>query len=194
VSDHWVLTIPNLVSFARLATVPIFWWLLIAEDDLTAAAVLIIVVGVTDWVDGYLARRLEQASRLGAMLDPIADRVMIASAVVGGLIVGALPPLIAIPLLVRESVMAAVTIILALRKAPPLEVRYLGKLATFLLYGAIPIFYLGAAGLLESTLLPIAWVSGVIGLGLYWVVLVQYLGDARSALADVESAPGSQEN
>lgn len=193
-SPRRVLTVPNLVSFARLATVPVFWWLLLAMEDLTSATIVLIAVGMTDWIDGYLARRLDQVSRLGAVLDPVADRVMIASAVIGGLIVGALPLLVAIPLLVREVVMAVVTVILVIRGSQVLEVRYLGKLATFILYGAIPSFYLAAAGILEDLFLPLAWLTGVVGLTLYWTVLVQYLGDARSALADVESTPSTQES
>lgn len=189
-----VLTIPNLVSFARLATVPFFWWLLLAEENVLLASVLILVVGVTDWIDGYLARLLDQVSLVGRILDPVADRVMIASAVIGGLIVGVLPSLIAIPLIVREAVMAVVTLTLMVRGLPALEVRYLGKLATFLLYGAIPAFYLASAGIFEEPLLPWAWLTGVIGLTLYWVVLVQYLGDARSVMANVESSPSPQES
>lgn len=189
-----MLTIPNLVSFARLATVPLFWWLLLVEERVTSAAMLLIVVGVTDWIDGYLARRLDQLSKLGAILDPVADRLIIASAIVAGLIAGILPELFAIPLLVREAMMAVITLIVSFRGAPVLEVRYLGKVATFLLYGAIPSFYLAAAGEFEDVFLPFAWVVGAIGLILYWTVLFQYIRDARVALAEVESRPHPQES
>ncbi|MGH8946819.1 MAG: CDP-alcohol phosphatidyltransferase family protein [Acidimicrobiia bacterium] len=193
-SGSRVLTIPNLVSFARLATVPVFWWVLLGKEQVTLAALLLIAVGWTDWIDGYLARRLNQVTRLGAILDPVADRLTIASAVVAGLIAGIIPSPIGIPLLVREVIMAVVTLFVAARGAPVLEVRYLGKLATFLLYGAIPFFYLATAGHLEGLLAPLAWLTGVTGLVLYWVVLVQYLGDARVALANVESPPNPQES
>ena len=193
-SGRRVLTIPNLVSLARLATVPIFWWVLLGEGEVTLAALLLIAVGSTDWVDGYLARRLNQVTRLGAILDPVADRLMIASAVVAGLIAGIIPSSLGIALLVREVIMTVVTLFVAARGAPVLQVRYLGKLATFLLYGAIPLFYLADAGHLEDLFTPLAWLTGVIGLVLYWVVLVQYLGDARVALAEVESPPNPQES
>lgn len=189
-----VLTVPNLVSFARLAAVPVFWWLLLAEERVAMAAVLVLVVGGTDWVDGYLARRLDQASRLGTLLDPVADRVMIASAVIAGLLAGVLPALFAVPLIIREAVMMVVTVLLVSRGLGALRVRYLGKLATFLLYLAIPSFYLAAAGLLEGLFTLLAWGTGVAGLILYWVVLAQYLGDARVALGNVESPSSPQES
>lgn len=193
-SESRVLTIPNLVSLARLAIVPVFWWLLLVEERVAEAAILVFAVGWTDWIDGYLARRLNQVSKLGEILDPVADRLMIASAIVGGLIAGVLPWLIGVPLLIREVIMTVIAIFLASRGVPALKVRYLGKLATFILYGAIPSFYMASAGLFESFFLPLAWVAGVIGLVLYWVVLVQYLGDARVTLRDVESAARPQES
>jgi cardiolipin synthase len=194
VSESRVFTVPNLVSFARLAVVPLFWWLLLSEERVALAAVLVLIVGATDWIDGYLARRLDQVSRLGTLLDPVADRVMIASAVIAGLIAGVLPALFAVPLIIREAVMAVVTALLASRRLGALRVRYLGKLATFLLYVALPFFYLAAAGLFEGFFFPLAWGLGLVGLVLYWVVLVQYLGDARLALRDVESPSRPQES
>lgn len=168
---------------ARLAAVPYFWYVLVAEDRIGLAAALIFIIGSTDWIDGYLARRLSQESEIGAFLDPLADRLMIASAVVGGLIVGVLPAVIGLPLIAREVLVAAGALYLAARGGGRIEVRYLGKLATFLLYGAIPSFYLAAADILSWIFGPAAWLSGVVGLVLYWVVAVQYATDIRRALA-----------
>lgn len=193
VSDR-ILTVPNLVSFIRLIGVAVFWWVLLVAENIGLAAVLIFVIGWTDWVDGYLARRLDQVSRLGKALDPIADRLMIASAVVGGMIVGVVPLLIGLPLIVRELFMAVVTAILVKNGGGVLEVRYLGKLATFLLYGSIPAFYFAEADILEAFMRPAAWVSGVIGLVLYWYVAIQYVGDARRRLAELESAAEPEES
>lgn len=193
-TESRVLTIPNLVSFARLATVPVFWWLLLAEERVAHAALVVLVVGATDWVDGFLARRLDQVSRFGAVLDPVADRFMIASAVIGGLIAGVLPVVFAVPLIIREVIMALVTMILVIRGAGALQVRFLGKVATFLLYWAVPSFYLAAAGVAEVLFLSVAWATGLVGLVLYWAVLVQYLGDARLALRDVKSPSRHQES
>ena len=182
-----VLTIPNLVSFLRLASVPVFWWILLVDENITLAGGLVFAIGWTDWLDGYLARRLNQVSDLGKALDPVADRAMIASAVIGGLIVGVLPGFIGWGLLIREGFMALVALILMIRKAGQLEVRWLGKAATVALYGAIPAFYVGQGEFLPGLFLAIAWFFGVIGLVLYWYVAVQYFGDTRDRLATVES-------
>jgi cardiolipin synthase len=182
-----ILTIPNLVTLIRLATVPVFWWLLLGPDEVAWAAALMFIVGWTDWIDGYLARRLNQVSKLGAKLDPVADRLMIASAVVAGLIVGVIPAVIGLALIVREVFMGVVTLILVVKGAGMLTVRYWGKVSTFILYGAIPAFYLAAAGVLEAVMTPLAWFTGVVGLVLYWFVALQYVGDARRALGDVKS-------
>lgn len=186
VSDR-VLTVPNLVSFLRVLLVPVFWWVLLGRDDIRGAAALMLVIGTTDWIDGYLARRLRQVSKLGKVLDPVADRLMIASAVVGGLIADVLPAVIVWPLIAREILMGLVTLYLVSRGAGSLDVRYLGKFATFILYGAIPAFYLAAADVLPEVLLPLAWFTGVVGIVTYWVVALMYVGDARIAIAQLES-------
>ena len=182
-----VLTIPNLVSFLRLLGVPVFWWILLVDENIALAGGLVFVIGWTDWLDGYLARRLNQVTELGKALDPVADRAMIGSAVIGGLIVGVLPDIIGWGLLTREALVAVIALMLVVRKAGRLEVRWLGKVATVSLYGAIPAFYLAEGGLFSALFLPIAWFFGVIGLVLYWYVAVQYFGDARDRLATVQS-------
>jgi cardiolipin synthase (CMP-forming) len=186
-ASNRILTIPNAVSFARLLGVGVFWWVLVVDNNIALAAWLIFIIGWTDWIDGYLARKLDQVTKLGQALDPVADRLMIVSAVIGGLIVGVVPAAIALPLLLREVLMGALTGYLALSGGGTLAVRYLGKVATFALYGAIPAFYLAAAGFLEGLMLVLAWFFGFLGLILYWYVLVEYVGDVRSALRRVES-------
>lgn len=186
-----ILTIPNLVSFVRLGGVGLFWWVLLGLDSPGWAAVLIFLIGWTDWIDGYLARRLDQVSRLGTMLDPVADRLMIGSALIGGLIAGVIPGLIGWPLLAREVLVSLVALYLYVRGGGMLEVRKIGKQATFILYGAIPTFYFAAAGVLTSIAEPLAWVAGIVGLILYWYAAILYIGDARSALRQLESAPSA---
>lgn len=197
-TSNRVLTIPNLVTFIRLLGVGVFWWVLLVPENIVLAAWLIFIIGWTDWIDGYLARRLNQVSELGKALDPIADRLMIVSAVVGGLIVGVVPGWIGIPLLLREAIMAIVALALVARGAGTLPVRKFGKWATFIIYGAIPSFYLAGADFFEAFFLPLAWVFGVIGLTLYWYVMFQYIGDARQRLSRVESPStarsGNEEN
>lgn len=176
------LTIPNAVSLARLLAVPWFWWVLLVQDDVGLAALLIFVIGGTDWIDGYLARKLNQVSKVGAFLDPLADRLMIASAIVAGMIAGVLPLIIGIPLIFREVAVGLGALVYA-GKGGEIEVRYLGKLSTFLLYGAIPSFYLDAADILPELFGPPAWIAGVVGLILYYWVAVLYVGDLRRTAA-----------
>lgn len=193
VSDR-VLTLPNLVSFVRLASIPFFWWLLLGSDNVTAATMLFALIATTDWVDGYLARRLDQVSKLGQSLDPVADRLMIASAVVAGLVTGIVPGEIGFTLIAREVYMAVVTLILFVRGSGTLKVRWLGKLATFVVYTSIGWFYLAAIPFLEPLTTVLAWIFGVAGLTLYWVTAFQYTGDAAGKVRELESAASLEEN
>ena len=188
-----ILTIPNVVSFIRLLGIPVFWWALLGKDDVTLAAWLVFAIGWTDWIDGYLARRLNQVTELGKLLDPIADRLLIASALIGGLIVGVLPPWFGWGLIAREVLVGIVALTLAVRGGGTIEVRYIGKLATFLLYGAIPAFYLAEASFMEWFMWPAAYLNGVVGLVFYWYVAFFYIGDSRDRLAALKSPPDPEE-
>jgi cardiolipin synthase len=184
------LTVPNVVSLIRLATVPYFLYVLVGERRVVYAAILILIIGTTDWVDGYLARRLHQVSEMGKLLDPLADRLMIVAALSGGLVVGVIPAVLAIALLAREGLVLIGAAVLAGRglRRPP--VRYLGKAATFLLYGAVPAFYLARSSVAVWLFTPIAWLAGITGLTIYWYVGGQYLGDA---IRSVESSDHPEE-
>lgn len=133
------------------------------------------IIGSTDWVDGYLARRLDQVSEVGKFLDPLADRLAVATAVVGGLISGDIPEWFAWALIVREALVGVGAVIVALKGHTKLDVRQMGKLATLLLYMAVAWFFVGAEW---EWLRVLAWMAGVPGLVLYYVVGVQYAGDA----------------
>ena len=172
VPDAGLWTVANVVSMVRLAAIPVFLWLLLERDEVAGAAWLLVVIGATDWLDGSLARALNQVSEIGKFLDPLADRLAIVAAVVGGLIAGVIPAIIGWLLLVREVVVAAGALYVVRRLGRNVEVKYLGKLATFIVYGAIPSFYLAASGL--DVFEPIGWVSGIIGLLLYYAVTVDY--------------------
>lgn len=189
-----VITIPNVISFVRLGAIPFFWWLLLGADDVTAATILFAVIACTDWVDGFLARRLDQVTRLGKALDPVADRLMIASALVAGLIAGVVPVVIGVALIVREVYMAVIALILVAKGAGTLEVRWLGKVATFAVYSSIGWFYTAAIPFLEALTRPLAWIAGVGGLILYWITAIQYTGDARGVVSELESQPSAEEN
>jgi len=193
VSDR-IVTIPNLISFIRLAAIPVFWWLLLSEDNVAGATILFALIATTDWIDGFLARRLNQVSKLGKALDPVADRLMIASGVVAGLIAGIVPAPIGYILIAREIYMAIVALFIYVRGAGTLEVRWLGKVATLLVYSSIGWFYFAAIPVFESILTPLAWIAGVGGLALYWVTAFQYTGDALKAVRELESVASPEES
>lgn len=180
--DAGLFTVPNAISLIRLAAVGWFLWLLFAKDDPVAAGILILVIGWTDWLDGVLARKLNQVSEIGKFLDPLADRLAIAAAVIGGLIAEVIPPWLGLPLIVREAFVAVGALILGLRRGEKIEVRYMGKLATFILYGAIPAFYLAAGEIAGDVFVYLGWIFGVIGLLLYYWVAGLYALDIRARL------------
>lgn len=175
-----VLTVPNLVSALRLALVPLFLWLLFGDDNPLVAGLLLGGIGATDWVDGYLARRLNQVSELGKLLDPIADRLAITAAVIGGWVAGVLPWPVALALVVRESIIAVGAVVAAWKWKARVEVRYLGKVATFALYSAIGSFYV-YAGFDHPFFLWWAWCVVIPGLILYYAVGAQYFADVVQA-------------
>lgn len=193
ISDK-IVTVPNIVSFVRLAAIPVFCWLVLGPDEWTAATILFAVIALTDWVDGYLARRLDQVTRLGKALDPVADRLLIAAAIIVGLIAGIVPAVIGITLMVREVYMALVTFGVVSRRGGVLEVRWLGKLATFIVYSSIGWFYMAAIGFIEFLTSPLAWAAGIVGLILYWITAIQYTGDALRIVSELESAASSEES
>lgn len=192
-SSNRILTIPNAISFLRLIGVGYFWWVLFVDENVLLAGILVAVLGGTDWLDGYLARKLNQESELGRVLDPLADRLMIASAVIGGLIAGIVPPLIGWGLIAREVFMGVITLVLISKGSGVLEVRWLGKAATLALYFAISAFYGIAADIWMWLVWPLAWVGGIGGLIAYWIVAFSYLGDARQKLSELKSQPEPEE-
>lgn len=175
------LTLPNLVSVVRLLLVPLFIWL-VAVDEIGWAGILLGFIGATDWIDGYLARRLGQVSEVGKFLDPLADRLAVFVAVIAGLVAGILPAWFAWALIVRELLIGAGALYGWFRGITKLDVRWLGKAATLGLYFAITGFYLA-----EGFDLPWMWwlslLGGTVALVLYWIVAFQYLGDLRAAIA-----------
>ena len=178
-----VFTIPNIISFVRLLLVPLFLWLLFAEDNVAGAGWHLAFIGATDWVDGYLARRLNQVSKIGEFLDPLADRLAVAAAVIGGLIADVLPAWFAWAIIIRELLIAVGALVIGVRAGTKLTVRPMGKLATLMLYAAIAWFYIGI-GWDWDWLVALAWIVGVPGLILYWIVGFQYFNDARRIVAE----------
>ncbi len=174
-----ICTIPNLISFLRLLVVPWFWWLVLSRRSFLVAGIVLLVIGATDWVDGYLARRLDQVTELGKLLDPTADRLMIASSVFTGLITSVVPLVIGVLILLREALIAIGTVMMLKVTGERPVVREKGKIGTFVLYGAIPSFFLHSAGVTEPFFWGLGWGFACAGLLLYYWVAIEYLGDIR---------------
>jgi cardiolipin synthase len=171
-----VLTIPNLISFARLAGVPLFLYLFLVAHQQVAAVIVLAVGGTTDWVDGYLARRLGQVSRLGELLDPFADRLYILATLLAFTVRGVVPWPFTAALLLRELVVGATIPVLRRYGYGPLPVHYVGKTATFLLLAAFPVLLLAQANADARALAgPIGWGLAWWGIVLYWVAGALYL-------------------
>jgi len=173
--------VPNVISLIRLALIPVFIWL-IAIGDYGWAGILLGIIGATDWIDGYLARRLNQVTEMGKFLDPVADRIAVVVAVIGGLLTPVLPTWFAVLLILREVMIGIGAIVGWRNGVTKLDVRWLGKLATLMLYFSISFFYVGV-GFDLDWLVWIAYVIGVPGLAIYWWVAFEYLGDMRRAIA-----------
>jgi cardiolipin synthase len=163
-----VLTIPNLISFARLLGVPLFLYLFLVGRADVAAIVVLAVGGTSDWVDGYVARRLRQVSRLGALLDPLVDRLYILATLVAFTVREIIPWQFTAALLGRELILAACLAVLRWYGYGPWPVHYVGKTATFLLLAAFPFL------LLAATVPAVAAVAQAVGWALAWWGLVLY--------------------
>jgi cardiolipin synthase len=163
-----VLTVPNLLSFSRLLGVPLFLWLLLGPHADGWALAVLMVSGVTDWADGVLARKLNQMSRLGALLDPTADRLYILATLVGLVLRHVIPLWLAVLLIGRDLVLAGTLPALRKRGLTGLPVHYLGKAATFNLLYAFPLLLIGShPSTLGNIAQPIAWAFTIWGTGLY---------------------------
>jgi len=179
-----VLTVPNLVTFVRLACIPVFVWVLFGAHRPVAAAAILAALGATDWVDGYVARRFHQVSTLGKVLDPVADRVLTATAVISTMVYGAVPLWFGLATLAREVLVSVTVLALAALGAARIDVLWVGKAGTFGLLVAYPAFLLadGDAGW-QKVALVIAWITGLVGLTLAWIAAASYVPVARRALA-----------
>jgi cardiolipin synthase (CMP-forming) len=181
-----ILTIPNVISVVRLGCVPVFLWLLFAQDDRIAAAWLLAGLGATDWVDGYIARHFGQVSKLGKILDPVADRVLLLVGITAILIDGSVPVVIGVLALVREGLVTIAVLLLALLGARRIDVTWYGKAGTFGLMVAFPFFLLGNAdaGAWSTFGDWAGWLCAVPGLILGYIALAQYVPLGLAALRE----------
>ena len=169
-----VLTVPNLLSFLRLALVPVFLWLIV--DGYDAWALLVLAVSsLTDFLDGWIARRFNQITRLGQLLDPAADRLYIFAALIGLAWRELVPWWIVVVVVGRDVFLLVLGVVLANHGFGPLPVHLLGKVATFCLFYALPMIMLGQAfPELSWWSQPVGWAFGLWGAYLYWWAGVIY--------------------
>lgn len=187
-----IVTIPNILSFFRLALVPVFLTYVISGQDALALFVLVIS-SITDFLDGFLARRLNQVSRLGQLLDPAADRLYIFAALIGLAWRDVIPWWLMAVIVARDVMLAVVGVILANNGFGPLPVHSLGKVATFCLFWALPLLMLGEAfDVLAPFSLPLGWAFALWGAFLYWWAGLVYIRETARVIrgrADARPEP-----
>jgi cardiolipin synthase (CMP-forming) len=179
-----IATVPNALSLARVVLTPAFVWLIVDRDTTFVGLLLFGLVVATDWADGIVARRTGQVSDLGKVLDPTADRVAIAAGLVALVIRGAFPLWAALLILVRDGAILLVGLALLLARRIRLEVRWLGKVATFSLMVAVGWIAWGNLGYpFPAAALALGWITFAVAVAEYYVAAAMYAGDLRRALA-----------
>lgn len=192
-----ILTIPNAISAARLAGVPVFLWLVLGVQTAAAdywAVALLIVAGLSDWLDGKIARALNQGSRLGEVLDPAADRLYIAATIVA-LAVREIIPWWLVALLALRELTVGVALAMLRRRAgfSTLQVSFVGKAATLCLLYAFPLLFLGDHPGWGGTLARVlGWAFAIWGTALYWWAAMLYLVQVRNLVGDTASSLGNK--
>lgn len=193
-----ILTVPNALSVARLAGVPLFLWLLLGPQADLAAALVLMASGITDWLDGKAARWLNQYSRLGELLDPAVDRLYILATLAAFLIRDVVPWWVVAALIGRDFVLTVCVAVLRRRGYRPFPVTYLGKAATFNLLYAFPLLLLaqGNSGLPEWLLGPVqafGYAFAGWGGGLYlWSAVVYLVQFGRAMSQPVAGRAGPE--
>ena len=178
-----IWTIPNALSFFRLAMVPVFLWLILGPQADEIAFVLLMVSGFTDWLDGKIARATGTSSRLGILLDPMADRLFIIATVLGLLVRDMVPLWLVVVLLSRDVVLASLIPALRRRGMNALPVHFIGKAATMNLLYAFPLLLLADGTTTLATYAHIfGWAFVLWGCALYWAAGILYLAQAKQVL------------
>jgi len=192
-----VLTIPNGISALRLAGVPLFLWLVLGSQSATAdywAVGVLMAAGLSDWLDGKIARALNQTSRLGQVLDPAADRLYIAATIIALAVRGIIPWWLVVVLAVREITVGVALATLRRRAGfSTLQVSFVGKAATLCLLYAFPLLFLGDHPGWGGTLARVlGWAFATWGTVLYWWAAMLYLSQVRSLIGDTASSLGDK--
>ncbi|HEX3733450.1 MAG TPA: CDP-alcohol phosphatidyltransferase family protein, partial [Mycobacteriales bacterium] len=169
----------------RILGVPLFVWLIVGPNAYAWAVVVLVASGATDWFDGYLARRLNQTSRLGQFLDPLADRLYIFAALISLLISGVAPIWLILAVLLRDVILLATGPVLVRYGYRTLAVNFVGKGGTMALLVAIPMLLLGASNLPgHGAITAIAWGFTIWGVAMYWIAGVLYLTQLSQIIRD----------
>jgi cardiolipin synthase (CMP-forming) len=175
-----VWTVANAITAVRLLGLPLFVWLMVGPRAYAWAFLVLLVVGTTDWIDGYVARRFDQVTRLGRIMDPLIDRLLLATAAVTLVVVGFLPLVLALLVVGRDAALLG-GVALRYRAIPPVPVSRIGKFATACLLVGVPSFLLAN---IDWPLAPlsavVAWVATVVGIVAYYIAGVQYVRAART--------------
>ncbi|MDQ3733636.1 MAG: CDP-alcohol phosphatidyltransferase family protein [Actinomycetota bacterium] len=186
-----VWTVPNLLSFLRLAGVPVFVYLLLGPEADSWAIAILMVAGVTDWADGKLARMLNQSSRLGALLDPAADRLYILATLIAFVIRDVVPIWVVAIIFGRDVLVGLSLLVLRHRGYQALQVNYVGKAATFNLLYAFPLLLLAVGdSAVADVVAPLAYAFTAWGGVLYVISGIVYVRQVIDIVRHVDVGNG----
>jgi cardiolipin synthase len=186
VSTDRLVTVPNVLTVARLILVGVFAWLVLGPGAQLWAAGALIIAAVTDYLDGFIARRWHQVSRIGQILDPLVDRVTVLTVLIVLGASGILPWWLVLLIIGRDLVLLALLPALRSRGLLALPVHYLGKVATFFLFASFPLLLIGTGGFAWQNLADvIGWALLIWGVGLYWYGAILYIEQAIRVLRAV---------
>jgi len=166
-NSNW--TIPNALSALRLLGVPVFFWLIVGPKDDGLALTILVISSFTDWLDGFLARKLNQFSRLGELLDPLADRLYVVAALIALYLRDLIPLWVVVILVLRDFAMSMLLIYLKRVGITGVPVHFVGKAATMNLLYALPLILMGTySGLLGQVAHVFGWAFLLWGITMYW--------------------------
>ena len=190
--DGGLWTAPNLITLVRLLCIPVFVWLLFGLDAPAAAALLLAILGATDWVDGYVARRFHQVSEVGKAFDPTVDRLLLIVGVGSIIIVGAVPLWLGLVVVIREVLLSVWVVGLLALGGARMDVTFVGKTGTFLMMAAFPAFLAATDPRLPQWTVDllelVAWGTAIPGLVCSIVAFVGYIPRGLQSLRDGRAA------
>ena len=187
-ASNRIVTIPNGLSFLRLVGVPFFFWLIAVDESFGLAVVVLAVSGATDWLDGYLARRLNQQSNFGAILDPLVDRLYIVTALIALSLSHVLPLWVIVTLICRDIFMTILLVLLKRTGHSEFPVHFVGKAATMNLLYALPLVLLGTfTGIIGELSYIVGWAFLIWGIAMYWYGAIVYLDQYRTVLVSKQA-------